>query len=60
MKTAPIVKEIWLMYFTNCLYCFDISLTQELTTWADMSVRLPLAVVLTLQGQGQQQQQQQH
>ena len=40
-RICPIVKQVWLLPFMHCLYCFGISLTLQLTTWADTSLHLP-------------------
>ena len=35
-------KLFWLLSFQHCLYCFEISITQQLDTWADTSLLLLL------------------
>ena len=37
-RIGPIVELNWLFSFMNCLFDFGISLTQQLTIWADVSL----------------------
>ena len=39
-RSSPIVKQLWLLLIMNCLYSFGITLTQQLTTMANMSLQL--------------------
>ena len=45
-RFCPIVKQIWLLPFFSCLYCFGLSQTHELTLLGRYEPRLPLAIVL--------------